>query len=1040
MSDLTMFRGDNARFTVQVTADGSAIDPSATLWFVAKHSLLDHDARAVFLLSSDTDGGVQRDVPAQGYARATVRTTSTARLTSKVTRLEYVWRMREADGAVSTIETGVLWVYASSPLSLSSALIGGGPPPAISATLAALLGDLGLSSAISSVVGPQPDDALYADVPASLATGATLADGQAITAWSWLTTITGAPKLVADTVNVGSKVVRTKAGSKLQSAPGAAAYMSTGPSTAVIACRFPKYNSGTSFVLFDKTDGGTVAGYQIVVDDNNADFYGVRVISVRIFDGTTWILDRPVFFQTGHFIPLHDHIITVRIDGTKWDIHVDGKPTRFDLQTISLTFPTTSTGRVTLGGGPVDYRAVELYSWRLDDADRALVELRISARFGTELIARIAGLIDLYNPPTPRHVSFPWATALSSNVIDVTCFAGQTEAPANVNTVLNVRSADGGYTYGAPVVLYQSDSVTRYADPHTLKMSNGHLLRLEYTYDITDNGTKFWAQTSTDGGNTYSALVDITSQIGGTPVWIASGAAPIEDPDNPGHIHWAIYTKENSPDTGQSAWHTKSLDFGATWQTRTLMSNGQALAKQWNEPQLLFHSSGEMRALIRERVNMWVSRSLDKGATWAAFVDIGIVSYSAGQSYMQLASGGDELWFGRGGPYLSATLYWRAAGAAWNDPWENTPDALYMDPRTFGAFGYGTIIEQATKLLLVYATTTGDYPTTYSDVCSRHVPKWIYRNAMPGSVSPATANINVGATQQLTITGAGEPTYNVTGGIGGSVDANGVFTAGSANGTATATVLDRNGKQIGMCVFTVSGASAGLNPTTITGATSAYRADHATNTGDNTPITAWADELGLRNLVQPTGGQRLTYNAVGINGGPDASSVNQGMYSDQTSLGSTALTLAAYFSTTSVLTGRFLFGSAYNDTHYDLRSDFTNPGQMMFRVQTSTVATATIKSDSTTLNDGNAHTVIGTWDGTTMKMYVDGVLQAQTANITGTIIPPSTNNDYNSIGTALDNTNAPFSGWFGRIKGANSASAAINATDAGRLHTWYTNL
>ena len=117
--------------------------------------------------------------------------------------------------------------------------------------------------------------------------------------------------------------------------------------------------------------------------------------------------------------------------------------------------------------------------------------------------------------------------------------------------------------------------------------------------------------------------------------------------------------------------------------------------------------------------------------------------------------------------------------------------------------------------------------------------------------------------------------------------------------------------------------------------------------------------------------------------------------------------------------------------------DVSTSGQAIFRIQTTTVAVKTIHSDSTGLNDGNPHSIIGTWDGATMKMYVDGVLQAETTAMTGVIDNPSVTNDNNSIGCALDGTNSPFSGFIGNIKGANSANTAISASDAAALHAWY---
>jgi hypothetical protein len=354
---------------------------------------------------------------------------------------------------------------------------------------------------------------------------------------------------------------------------------------------------------------------------------------------------------------------------------------------------------------------------------------------------------------------------------------------------------------------------------------------------------------------------------------------------------------------------------------------------------------------------------------------------------------------------------------------------------------YAGLYEISAGRILVVSARSSDTNANAVSVGAQIFDEWLFDDAMPGVITPSTANMTVSTTQQLAVKGAGPFTYAVSGTSGGTIGATGLYTAGPANGSDTVTVTDVNSKTAGTFVSTVTGAVS-LDPTLQPGANLVLRADHSTNTGNGTVVTAWNDELGNHNMSQPTGGAQFTYNTVGINSKPDVTGASGvGMWTDTGNLGTTAISLTACVSWTSTTTDMFIFGARYNNYHYDIGNDTVNPGQFVFRVNTSIEGIVVIKSDSTALNDGNRHTITGSWDGATIKMYVDGVLQANTAVATGTLVTPASNSDANSIGAAINSAHAaPSNSFIGKIKGANSSNQACSASDAAKLNTWYAGL
>lgn len=648
--------------------------------------------------------------------------------------------------------------------------------------------------------------ALYSDVPSSI----TSTSGS-IAGWGVAKASTGAVQLTTDTVASGS-VVRARSGDRLATPAGTAAFLSRAPSTVIAVWRATQYNFGGSYTMLDTTQGGTVPGYQIRVDDDNANPYMWRVLVVRVFDGSSWVVDAPVNLQWGHFVPLKWHVVVVRLKGTQYEVRVDGRAVNYIPTPVSFAYPAGGAGALSIGGGPQDFRCIEAYSTYLTDAKVAAREAALKARFNVDMLVTIGGFLTKDPPrPQPQFVGFPWVALLPDGRVSVTCFNGHTESPDPYNFVTEHFSTDKGLTFPAALVrtIYQGDETAQWADPHTLVMSNGQVLRTVYRY-VGGMGADFWWQVSSDNGNTYTALQKVVIS-GVNDYQVATGGCPVEDPAHPGTIHWQSYVQVNASDAGWKLYDMKASSFGAGTWTRTLMLDGVATAQAYAEPQCIFHSSGEMRCLLRNDTDkmMYALRSTDSGATWSSISSSPvIVAVSAGQGYMEVSLPDGtkiEVWVaGRPTSYQQAAIYYRRAGAAWDEAFYAIPDSILWDARPgASAYGGGVVIDG--RLYCVWGETTQNGPEQVSDVVGRYIDPWAIVRRMPGSVTPATSSIISARTQQLNVLGAGGFTYTLSPNYStGTVSSTGLYTAGNVSGVQDVVlVTDGNGYRLGSASFTV---------------------------------------------------------------------------------------------------------------------------------------------------------------------------------------------------------------------------------------------
>ncbi|RMD66488.1 hypothetical protein D6817_04000, partial [Candidatus Pacearchaeota archaeon] len=94
-----------------------------------------------------------------------------------------------------------------------------------------------------------------------------------------------------------------------------------------------------------------------------------------------------------------------------------------------------------------------------------------------------------------------------------------------------------------------------------------------------------------------------------------------------------------------------------------------------------------------------------------------------------------------------------------------------------------------------------------------------------------------------------------------------------------------------------------------------------------------------------------------------------------------ALTISAWVKNAAPASGdRYVTSVGGNIMYFRLEND----GRYLFAVYNDTGSVGQIKSDNR-LDDTNWHHLVGVYDGSNVKLYVDGVLQSQIASLTGTI-------------------------------------------------------
>jgi hypothetical protein len=705
----------------------------------------------------------------------------------------------------------------------------------------------------------------YGDEPSSIA-----ATGADLTRWGLATVVAGTPLVETDTVT-GKTCIRTGVSDSISVPSGAADFLSAAASTGIVVWRTRKFNFlGSSYPVIDTTQGGTVPGFQLLAREDNA-FGDFRRFEVRVWDGVAWRVQLPGSQNAGHWIPLKWSVITWRLSATQLDLRIDGRYVDVLPEDITLTYPGGSAGTFTIGKGPSDYQAIELYNSWLSDSEVVAAEVRLASRFGVDLIVQIAG--DLRAPSSATsYQGFPGLTQVSGLNLYCTYFIDATESE-QPNRIDAKRSTTGGRSWGTAVTVATSGPSDAYANINVTILSNG--VWIGSSYKIASASIQHLkCFRSTDAGTNWS-VSDVTL---GTPVWEGCSGFILEDLTTPGKLYWPVYTQESGGDPHYNVYAYVSTDYGVTWPTRHLIASGVVDVKYWAEPNFVLESSS-MYAIVRDAEppdffappnEMNQSQSTDNGVTWAALETTTVKADSAGQSLKKLASG-RYVWLGRPGGRRMAAIFYRAPGAAWNDDWSppTYPNALWIDfiYGGFGGMSYGGLVETSPGIMcLVWGATTD---ATHDDVvCRPNFFEWYLTYAMPGSATPVTATVASLATQQVTAHGAGDFVYAFTANpTGSSISAGGLFTAGNTNGDSTFTVTDLNGHVVQTCTYTVTGGSGGFTPPQAANIIAHYRPqDTGTVTASGGLASAVTNLAGASSaLTQSSGGLKPAYGTATIN-------------------------------------------------------------------------------------------------------------------------------------------------------------------------------
>lgn len=110
MSDLRVFRGDDASYSIEVTA-ADGVTPTditgATLKFTAKERRTDADGAAIVALA--TASGIVHDDEPNGLATLTIPASATDAMTTE-RALEYDLQITGSGGEIRTLRSGRLFV------------------------------------------------------------------------------------------------------------------------------------------------------------------------------------------------------------------------------------------------------------------------------------------------------------------------------------------------------------------------------------------------------------------------------------------------------------------------------------------------------------------------------------------------------------------------------------------------------------------------------------------------------------------------------------------------------------------------------------------------------------------------------------------------------------------------------------------------------------------------------------------------------------------------------------------------------------------
>jgi len=180
--------------------------------------------------------------------------------------------------------------------------------------------------------------------------------------------------------------------------------------------------------------------------------------------------------------------------------------------------------------------------------------------------------------------------------------------------------------------------------------------------------------------------------------------------------------------------------------------------------------------------------------------------------------------------------------------------------------------------------------------------------------------------------------------------------------------------------------------------------------------TTWTDIAGNTAGTMTS----VTYNGA-INGGvmTFSGAAGIGVTYPGTNLSLNTLTISAWSYSTNYTQSGFWFEKTTNNlvnTQYSIFLD--GSGNIYFRTQGLTPADLVVSNNGANLENGRWNNVVGTFDGTTKRIYVNNVLVASGA-VTGTITANSSGNAY--VGSYGSLAGYPFNGYISSVQVYNRA-------------------
>lgn len=153
--------------------------------------------------------------------------------------------------------------------------------------------------------------------------------------------------------------------------------------------------------------------------------------------------------------------------------------------------------------------------------------------------------------------------------------------------------------------------------------------------------------------------------------------------------------------------------------------------------------------------------------------------------------------------------------------------------------------------------------------------------------------------------------------------------------------------------------------------------------------TIWYDRSGNRNNGTLTNGPTFSNNSLGFDGVDDYVDIP-----NSNSLNPTTITLSSWFYLNTLVTNQNIISKGYTSVNppyisYSLKMYDLSPYNTI-QIQASIGGTTQLLTSTTTLSTRIWYNVVGTYDGSVFKLYINGVQEPNTTSSSGTITSYST--------------------------------------------------